>query len=117
MRGFIQNVTFIQVEALKECFDFLHNGYVDTKGWFGDEKWLLYFKHAYNHNDIKVTVRPYSYIVEKNGKLVKSVEGLEDLRRYDCYLDSQVTIKAKRVDPSGNKIVISGSVLPNIDAE
>ena len=115
MRGFLKNVTFIQVEALKECFDFLHNGYIDKKGWFGQDKWILYFKHMCNGNEIKITVRPFSYVLEKNGVVKKTVEGLPDLRRYDCSLDSQVTIKAKRIDDSGGNLLVSGSDLPNID--
>lgn len=102
MIDFFSNCTFIQVEALKECFDFLQNGYVDEKVWFGSDKWLMYFKHHYNHNRIKVTVRKFSYVVEKNAKVVKSVEGLEDMRRYDCYLDSQIVIKAKLIQESAS---------------
>ena len=102
MKSFISDCTFIQVEALKECFDFLQNGYVDEKVWFGEDKWLMYFRHQYNNNHIKVTVRKFSYIVEKNAKVVKSVEGLEDLKRYECYLDSQIVIKTKLIQASAS---------------
>lgn len=102
MNPFISDCTFIQVEALKECFDFLQNGYVDEKVWFGEDKWLIYLKHQYNHNRIKVTVRKFSYVVQKNAKVVKSVEGLEDAKRYECYLDSQIVIKAKLIQESAS---------------
>ena len=115
MRGHLTNCTFIQVEALKECFDFLNNGYIDEKGWFGDDKWLIYLRHCFNGNKIKMTIRRFSYIIEKNSKLVKSVEGLEDLDRYDCTLDSQVVIKAKRREICGCSRLISGSDLPDVE--
>ena len=44
MMDVFHNITFIQVEALKESLDFLRNGYIDFKWTFSDELWLLYFK-------------------------------------------------------------------------
>lgn len=91
------NVTRIQVDALRECIDFIRNGYVDMANYYDDDKWFLYFKKADANRRIKVIVRPFSYVIEKNGKVVKSVEGVPDSCRYNVSFDSDVIIKADLV--------------------
>lgn len=110
------NITFIQVEALKESLDFLRNGYIDFNLYFSDDLWILNFRKVNKTTRLKVRVRPFSYVIERDGKVVKSVEGLPDLRRYDVELDSDVIVKAKRIDLYGNSSLIKNSVLPNRDA-
>lgn len=117
MSDVFHNITFIQVEALKESLDFLRNGYIDFKWSFSNELWLLYFKKIGSSTRIKVRVRQFSYIIERNGKVVKSVEGLPDLRRYDVEFDTDVVIKAKRIDLYTGSRLISSSVSPNDKAE
>ena len=109
------NITFIQVEALKESLDFLRNGYVDFKFSFSSEMWLLYFKKESSTTKLKVRVRPFNYVIERDGKVVTSVEGLPDLRRYDVEFDSDVVIKAKRIDLNFTSKLVPRSDLPNID--
>lgn len=109
------NITFIQVEALRESLDLLRNGYIDITWSFSNELWLLYFKKANSTTKIKVRVRPFSYVIERNGRVVKSVEGLPDLRRYDVEFDSDVVIKAKRIDLYSTSKLVPRSDLPNID--
>lgn len=117
MMDLFHNITFIQVEALKESLDFLRNGYVDMTSHYSREMWLLYFKKRSSTTKIKVIVRPFSYVIERDGKVVKSVEGLPDLRRYDVEFDSDVVIKAKRIDLNSTSKLVPRSDLPNIDAE
>lgn len=115
MMDVFHNITFIQVEALKESLDFLRNGYVDTTCSYSGELWLLYFKKKATATKIKVRVHPFSYVIERDGKVVKSVEGLPDLRRYDIEFDSDVVIKAKRIDLHSTSKLVPRSDLPNID--
>lgn len=117
MRDVFHNITFIQVEALKESLDLLRNGYVDATCSFSDDLWLLYFKKQANTTRIKVRVRKFSYVIERDGRVVKSVEGLPDLRRYDVKFDSDVVIKAKRIDLYGGSKLVPGSVLTNRDGQ
>lgn len=117
MNDVFHNITYIQVEALKESLDFLRNGYVDSTCSYSKEMWLLYFKKIGSSTRIKVRVRQFSYIIERNGKVVKSVEGLPDLRRYDVEFDTDVVIKAKRIDLYTGSRFISSSVSPNDKAE
>ena len=88
------NVTRIQVDALRECIDFIRNGYVDMTNYYDEHEWYLYFKKSDANRRIKVIVRPFSYVIEKNGKVVKSVEGVPDDCRYNVSFDSDVVIKA-----------------------
>lgn len=117
MTDVFHNITYIQVEALKECLDFLRNGYVDSTLCFSKEMWLLYFKKIGSSTRIKVRVRQFSYDIERNGKVVKSVEGLPDLRRYDVDFDTDVIIKAKRIDLYTGSRLVSSSVSPNDKAK
>ena len=117
MNDVFHNITYIQVEALKESLDFLRNGYVDSTCAYSDEMWLLYFKKIGSSTRIKVRVRKFSYVIERNGKVVKSVEGLPDLRRYDVEFDTDVVIRAKRIDLYTGSRFISSSVSPNDKAE
>ena len=117
MNDVFHNITYIQVEALKECLDFLRNGYVDSTLCFSKEMWLLYFKKIGSTTRIKVRVRQFSYVIERNSKVVKTVEGLPDLRRYDVEFDTDVVIKAKRIDLYTGSRLISSSVSPNDKAE
>ena len=117
MTDVFHNITYIQVEALKECLDFLRNGYVDSTLCFSKEMWLLYFKKIGSSTRIKVRVRQFSYDIERNGKVVKSVEGLPDLRRYDVDFDTDVIIKAKRIDLYTGSRLVSSSISPNDKAK
>lgn len=117
MNDVFHNITFIQVEALKESLDFLRNGYVDWCYSFSKELWLFYFKKAGSSTKIKVRVRQFSYVIERNGKVVKSVEGLPDLRRYDVEFDTDVVIKAKRIELYPDSRLVSSSVSPNDKSE
>ena len=117
MNDVFHNITYIQVEALKESLDFLRNGYVDTSFSCTKDLWLLYFKKRYSTTKIKVRVEKFSYIIERDGRLVKSVEGLPDLRRYDVVFDEDVVIKAKRIDLNPDSRLVPSSVLPNDKAE
>ena len=117
MNDVFHNITYIQVEALKESLDFLRNGYLDSTCTYSNEMWLLYFKKIGSSTRIKVRVRKFSYVIERNGKVVKSVEGLPDLRRYDVEFDTDVVIKAKRIDLYTGSRFISSSVSPNDKAE
>ena len=117
MNDVFHNITYIQVEALKESLDFLRNGYVDTTFTISKDLWLLYFKKIGSTTRIKVRVEKFSYIIERDGKLVKSVEGLPDLRRYDVVFDEDVVIKARRIDLYPGSRLVSSSVSPNDKAE
>lgn len=117
MTDVFHNLTFIQVGALKEGFDFLRNGYIDSTCIYSKEIWFLYFKKRNDTNRIKMIIRPFSYVIEKNGKVVKTVEGLPDLRRYDVEFDSDLVIKAVRIDLYANSRLVPSSVLPKTDAE
>lgn len=117
MIGFPSNLTYIQVDALRECIDFIHNGYIDRKCWFGDDKWLLYFDHGMNRSKLKITVRRWSYVIEKNSRVVKSVEGIEDEMRYAVQLDSEISLRVTKSPVSASKKYISGSVSPITDAK
>ena len=117
MSDVFHNITFIQVEALKESLDFLRNGYVDTTFTFSKDLWFFYFKKRNSTTRIKVRVEKFSYIIERDGKLVKSVEGLPDLRRYDVVFDEDVVIKAKRIDLYPDSRLVSSSVSPNDKSE
>ena len=117
MNDVFHNITYIQVEALKESLDFLRNGYVDVSVSYSKDLWLFYFKKICSTTKIKVRVEKFSYIIERDGKLVKSVEGLPDLRRYDVVFDEDVVIKAKRIDLYPDSRLVSSSVLPNDKSE
>ena len=116
MTDIFSNITYIQVEALKEGFDFLRNGYIDAAGAYSKEVWFFYFKKRAGRQRIKMIVRPFSYVIEKNGKVVKTVEGLPDLRRYDVEFESDAVIKAVRIDLYANSKLVPSSVLPKTDA-
>ncbi len=70
MKDLFHNITFIQVEALKASLDLLRNGYVDSTLCFTDDLWLLYFKKRNDTTTIKVRVRKYSYVIERDGRVV-----------------------------------------------
>lgn len=117
MNDVFHNITYIQVEALKESLDFLRNGYVDATFHYSNDLWLFYFKKTGSTTRIKVRVEKFRYIVERNGNVVKSVEGLPDLRRYDVVFDEDVVIKAKRIDLYPSSRLVSSSVSPNDKSE
>lgn len=109
-----KNLTYIQVEALRECFDFIANGYVDEKSFFDKRKWTIWLRHAYNHNRIKMIVTDSYYTIEKNIVAVKHIEGSPDNRRYNAKLNSKGEVEVVRCREGENSMFVSGSVLPNI---
>lgn len=69
----IKAKTKAEVEALKECFDLIHNGYfiLWSAGKQGD-MWMK-FKHSRNGNILSINVRYDGYDICKMGKKIKSV--------------------------------------------
>lgn len=108
-----KNISFIQVEALKECFDLIENGYVDMKSYFGDTIWLIYLIHPDNRNKIRMEVYKDRYSIHKNHRQVKMVSGYNNGTLYHAWLNSQGRIEAVRVRRSDCLQLVSGSVLPN----
>lgn len=60
-----------QVEALRECFDLLQNGYLKIVEWYGDVSWYIKLKHSKNGNVCEVKWKPNHYTISINGKVVK----------------------------------------------
>lgn len=112
-----KNISLIQVEALKECFDLIENGYIDRKSYFGDSIWLIYLIHAYNHNEIRMEVHKDRYSIRKNDRLIKTVSGCNNRTLYHAWLNSQGRVKAVRVRRSDCLQLVSGYVLPNGNEE
>lgn len=113
MRQNLDNITYVQVEALRECFDFIKNGYRALFMYFGSDQWFIKLRHNMHDRWLRVYVQKWSYQIIRDGKVVKSYDGAENNVRYDVLLNSDVIITRNIQLPDGNENLVFGSVLTN----
>lgn len=109
-------LTRLQVEALLECFDFLHNGYVPFCDFEVDGKWIIKLHHKKNGNWLIVTIMTDCYTISINGKTRKSVMIADDLSRYRLIVNSDMSVGVVRTRLGAIAELISGSLSTNNDA-
>lgn len=109
-------LTRCQVEALLECFDFLHNGYQDMGTYHFDDVAIYRLRHIRKGTWIKVVCRPESFDIYKEKVLRKSVNIADDLSRYRLIVNSDMSIGVVRTSLGAIVRVIPGSLSTNKDA-
>lgn len=106
-------LTSLQVDALRECIDFTHNGYYILIFYVASDYMFIKMRHLKHERWLKMYVYPWRYDIYKNGVLVKSVSRSPDSKRFDVLLDSGVQIKRTYTEINGCEKLVFGSVLPN----
>lgn len=108
-------LTSLQVDALRECIDFTHNGYYILIFYVSSDKMFIKMRHLMHDRWLKMYVHEWSYDIYKNGILVKSVSRSPDSKRFDVSLHSGVQITRVYPEINGREKLVFGSVLPNHD--
>lgn len=75
----ILRLTRSQVGALKECIDFLTNGYFIRVSLVSQKEWIIYLNHRRNSRKLAMFVKRDVYTVGEVGKL-------PEVRRFDKQL-------------------------------
>lgn len=114
-KGNYTGLTRIEVEALRECFDFINNGYVFIVGYHDDKQWFIKLRHRMHVRYLKVYIHDWNYSIIRDTKCVKSVSVNPDDYRYDVVLHSELTINKCYFLTGGSEKLVSGSELPNND--
>lgn len=117
MKNEWSNLTCIQVRALRECLDFLANGYYEHGSVCSSSYWVIILRHRIKKSTIKVFVHPWDFSIEHDGKEVKSAFAIPDKYRYDILIHSQIEITTMRTVPCVSSKLVSGSVLTNQDGK
>lgn len=109
-------LTRCQVEALLECFDFLHNGYQDMGTYHFDSVAIYRLRHKRKGTWIKVVSRPESYDIYKDKNLRKSVAVADSYGRYRLFVNSDMSVGVVRTSPGADAEFIPGSLSTNKNA-
>lgn len=88
------NLTKAQVEALQECFDLLHNGYLPTMDWNINGLWVIRLRHKANGHAIAVHIKDNCYTVYKDAKRVKYTAFNASPKRFSLSVDSDMKVRA-----------------------
>lgn len=102
------DLTRAQVEALLECFDFLHNGYQDMGTYIFDSVAIFRLRHKRKGTWIKVISRTDSYDIYKEKELRKSVVLDDDFSRYRLLVNSDMSVGVVRLSVSADARFVSG---------
>lgn len=108
----LENLTCIQVEALRECLDFLKNGYQRVGSVNYQQSCIVKFRHTQSKSVIIVFSSEWAYTIKHDGKLKKVVKSAPDDKRYACLLDSVDSLKVTPFKGCAARKFILGSVLP-----
>lgn len=108
-------LTIVQVEALRECLDFLRNGYKEENCVLIKEITYIKLRNYNKASWISVLVGPWEYYIRHNGKKVKAIQTSPDNYRYDCLVDSVMALRITRKYTSAKTRLITSSVLPKPD--
>ena len=102
------DLTRAQVEALLECFDFLHNGYLPETDYQSDGVQVIKLKHKRNGHRLSIWIKPHTYTVFKDGKLVKLVQFDNHMDKYRLMVNSDMSVGVVRLSVSADARFVSG---------
>lgn len=102
------DLTKAQVEALLECFDFLHNGYLPETDFQSDGVQVIKLKHKRNGHRLSIWIKPHTYTVFKDGKLVKLVHFDNHTDKYRLMVNSDMSVGVVRLSVSADARFVSG---------
>lgn len=97
------NLTKAQVEALQECFDFLRNGYMPLLDSVVCGTWIIKLRHRHNGSCISVWIHRWSYVILRDGKMMKVVRREPDKGLYSVSVDSDMNLKVKNLPYSAGQ--------------
>lgn len=102
------NLTSAQVEALRECFDFLKNGYIQTIDFNVKYLWIIKMRHRANGNTINVHITESYYEIWKNGRCSKKVYHRVNGERFVLSVDSDMNIQVRPINVGASAKLING---------
>lgn len=102
------DLTKAQVEALLECFDFLHNGYLPDTDYQSNDVQIIKLKHKKNGHRLSIWIKPHTYTVFKDGKLVKMMQFNNHSGKYRLMVNSDMSVGVVRLSVSADARFVSG---------
>lgn len=102
------DLTKAQVEALLECFDFLHNGYLPVTDYQSDDVQIIKLVHKKNGHHLSIWINPDAYMVFKDGSLVKMMEYKGHTGKYRLMVNSDMSVGVVRLSVSADARFVSG---------
>lgn len=102
------NLTKAQVEALSQCFDFLHNGYLPIMDWNINGLWVIRLQHKANGHKIAVHIKDCCYAIYKDAKRVKYAAFNASPERFFLAVDSDMKVRAHLMRSGASEKLVSG---------
>lgn len=102
------DLTKAQVEALLECFDFLHNGYLPETDYTSKDVMIIKLKHKQNGHRLSIWVRRDAYVIFKDGRPVKRMQFRDDAGKYRLMVNSDMSVGVVRLSVSADARFVSG---------
>lgn len=102
------DLTKAQVEALLECFDFLHNGYLPETDYQSNGVQIIKLKHKKNGHRLSIWIKPHTYTVFKDGRLVKMMQYHHHTGKYRLMVNSDMSVGVVRLSVSADARFVSG---------
>ena len=102
------DLTKAQVEALLECFDFLHNGYLPETDYQGKDVLIIKLKHKKNGHRLCISIKQDAYIIFKDGRPVKMMQYRNDASKYRLMVNSDMSVGVVRLSVSADARLVSG---------
>lgn len=109
----IPGLTYVQVEAFQECFDFIRNGYRQIVAFSDGAGWYIKLRHEKNKSYMEVYIQSFTYQIKKNGISVKSVSKMPKHERFNIEVNSDNQVIVKRICLVESQKQISDSDLTN----
>ena len=106
-------LTRVQVEAFKECFDLIRNGYREIIAYSDTYYWYINLPHERKKSRIEIHIQDFSYQISRNGICIKSVSRNPSPERYHLEVNSEGVQMNVTTWLSECKNLISDSDLPN----
>lgn len=110
-----KGLTVVQVEALRECLDFLRNGYREESCVMVMGRTYIKLRNYSKASWISVLISPWEYSIRHDGKKVKNIKTNPDDFRYDCQVDSLMLLRITKKYTSAKTKLVFSSVLPKPD--
>lgn len=86
------DLTKAEVEALLECFDFLHNGYKPLIDYSSKDRWVILLRHGRTSKRLCIRIYQSFYVISRDGKVVKTVTFKPSPERFKAIVNSDMSI-------------------------
>lgn len=104
----------VEIQALRECLDFISNGYRVMFSYTDSEVTYVKLRHVHSSRIISMTIRDNGYSIQDRKGLLKFTDACPDRQLYRVMINSALKCTVEPLGEGLHKKLVFGSELTNV---